>query len=251
MLYSNYSNNLDSTIESLICKGFDKKNIDEALRHIKSCDLSPGNIESNNNYILPDLNINLEKNDTNVNFVSSAFPVIKLDDELIEKTSNELRKKPNDKISSMIKEAKWLLSAINNRNNTVLKVGKILCERQIDFFIQDPSKIIPLTNKDIAKEINMHPSTVSRILRSKYINTPNGVIPLKSLTASSVSKTRKVTSHQLMEIIKSMIKNEKKAMSDDNLTRELNKKGYSLARRTITKYRIKLGLPSSRKRKKL
>jgi RNA polymerase sigma-54 factor len=53
-----------------------------------------------------------------------------------------------------------------------------------------------------------------------------------------------------MEIIKSMIKNEKKAMSDDNLTRELNKKGYSLARRTITKYRMKLGLPSSRKRRK-
>ena len=106
----------------------------------------------------------------------------------------------------------------------------------------------PLSNKNISDELGLHPSTISRILRSKYIQTLKGVIPLRSFLISSVSKTRKVTSIQLMEIIKKIIDTEKSKLSDQDISIILNKKGYSLARRTISKYRLKLNIPSSRKR---
>ena len=94
----------------------------------------------------------------------------------------------------------------------------------------------------------MHPSTISRILRNKYIDTPKGIIPLKSLLVSSVSKTRSVTPLQLMQLIDNIIKEEKNPKSDNKILLELNKKGFNLARRTITKYRKKLNIPSSRNR---
>jgi len=106
----------------------------------------------------------------------------------------------------------------------------------------------PLSNKNISDELGLHPSTISRILRSKYIQTPKGVIPLRSFLISSVSKTRNVTPIQLMEIIKKIIETEKSKLSDQAISIILNKKGYSLARRTISKYRLKLNIPSSRKR---
>jgi RNA polymerase sigma-54 factor len=85
-------------------------------------------------------------------------------------------------------------------------------------------------------------------LRSKYIDTPKGIIPLKSLLVSSVSKTRSVTPLQLMQLIDNIIKEEKIPKSDNKISLELNKKGFNLARRTITKYRKKLNIPSSRNR---
>ena len=105
-----------------------------------------------------------------------------------------------------------------------------------------------VTNKELSEELGIHPSTVSRILRSKYIDTPKGIIPLKSLLVSSVSKTRSVTPLQLMQLIDNIIKEEKTPKSDNKISLELNKKGFNLARRTITKYRNKLNIPSSRNR---
>ena len=94
----------------------------------------------------------------------------------------------------------------------------------------------------------VHPSTVSRILRNKYIETPKGVMPLKSLLISSVSKTRNISPLQLMKLIEDVIKAEKKPKSDKRIAIELNKRGFGLARRTITKYRKKNNIPSSRHR---
>ncbi|MGY8806553.1 MAG: RNA polymerase factor sigma-54, partial [Gammaproteobacteria bacterium] len=155
-------------------------------------------------------------------------------------------KKPNKELSEKIQDAKWLISSVKKRNDTVKKVGELVCNKQISFLGNNPLKINPLSNKDIANELNVHPSTVSRILRSKYIDTPKGIIPLKSLLVSSVSKTRDVTPLQLMELIESIIKNETKPKSDNKITLELNKRGFSLARRTITKYRKKLNISSTR-----
>ena len=119
---------------------------------------------------------------------------------------------------------------------------------KISFFDENPLKINTLTNKQIADEIGVHPSTVSRILRNKYIETPKGVMPLKSLLISSVSKTRRISPLQLMKLIEDVIKAEKKPKSDKRIAIELNKRGFGLARRTITKYRKKNNIPSSRHR---
>ena len=160
----------------------------------------------------------------------------------------ELKKIPNKELAETIQDAKWLISSVKKRNDTIFKVGELICKKQISFFGENPLKINPLSNKELAEELNLHPSTISRILRSKYIDTPKGIMLLKSLLVSSVSKTRNVTPLQLMQLIKNIISEEKNPKSDNKIAVELNKRGFNLARRTITKYRKKLNLPSSRNR---
>ena len=135
-----------------------------------------------------------------------------------------------------INDAKWLLSSVKKRNDTVKNVGEYICTKQIAFFEDNPLKLNTLSNKEIADEIGVHPSTVSRILRNKYIDTPKGVMPLKALLLTSVSKTRDISATQLMKLIKDIVNSENKPKSDKKIAIELNKIGDRLARRTISKY---------------
>ena len=244
-------NQLDSLYEinsTFLNKGFDESDIEKAMLEIKSCDLSPGLNFENTNYVIPDLKIEFSNESLSVNFINDNFPMIKIDEDLIEQTNLQLKNKPNKKLAEKIQDAKWLLSSVKKRNDTVMRVGELICKKQIYFFQENPLKINPLSNKNLSDELGLHPSTISRILRSKYIDTPKGIIPLKSLLMSSVSKTRGVTPIQLMQLIESIIQEEKKPKSDNKIALELNRRGFNLARRTITKYRKKLNIASSRNR---
>ena len=248
ILSQNGSESLEEIINTFQKRGYAVKDIEKAMNEIKSCDLSPGLNYENTNYIIPDLKIELKEKSLSVNFINDTFPKIKIDHDLIEKTNTQLKNNPNKELADKIQDAKWLLSSIKKRNDTVMQVGELICKRQISFLQDNPLKINPLSNKSLSDELGLHPSTVSRILRSKYIDTPKGIIPLKSLLVSSVSKTRDVTPIQLMQLIKSIIENEKNPKSDNKIAIELNKRGFNLARRTITKYRKKLNIASSRNR---
>ena len=248
ILGQNGSESLEEIINTFQKRGYAVKDIEKAMNEIKSCDLSPGLNYENTNYIIPDLKIELKEKSLSVNFINDTFPKIKIDHDLIEKTNTQLKNNPNKELADKIQDAKWLLSSIKKRNDTVMQVGELICKRQISFLQDNPLKINPLSNKSLSDELGLHPSTVSRILRSKYIDTPKGIIPLKSLLVSSVSKTRDVTPLQLMQLIESIIENEKKPKSDNKIAIELNKRGFNLARRTITKYRKKLNIASSRNR---
>ena len=248
ILSQNGSESLEEIINTFEKRGYAVKDIEKAMNEIKSCDLSPGLNYENTNYIIPDLKIEFKEKSLSVNFINDTFPKIKIDHDLIEKTNTQLKNNPNKELADKIQDAKWLLSSINKRNDTVMQVGELICKRQISFLQDNPLKINPLSNKSLSDELGLHPSTVSRILRSKYIDTPKGIIPLKSLLVSSVSKTRDVTPIQLMQLIESIIENEKKPKSDNKIAIELNKRGFNLARRTITKYRKKLNIASSRNR---
>ena len=248
ILSQNGSESLEEIINTFEKRGYAVKDIEKAMNEIKSCDLSPGLNYENTNYIIPDLKIELKEKSLSVNFINDTFPKIKIDHDLIEKTNTQLKNNPNKELADKIQDAKWLLSSIKKRNDTVMQVGELICKRQISFLQDNPLKINPLSNKSLSDELGLHPSTVSRILRSKYIDTPKGIIPLKSLLVSSVSKTRDVTPLQLMQLIESIIENEKKPKSDNKIAIELNKRGFNLARRTITKYRKKLNIASSRNR---
>ena len=244
-------NKLDSLNEinnTFLSKGYDESDIEKAMSEIKSCDLSPGLNFENTNYVIPDLKIELSNESLSVNFINDTFPTIKIDEDLIEQTNLQLKNKPNKQLAEKIQDAKWLLSSVKKRNDTVMQVGELICKRQISFLQDNPLKINPLSNKNLSDELGLHPSTISRILRSKYIDTPKGIIPLKSLLVSSVSKTRDVTPIQLMQLIESIIQEERKPKSDNKIALELNKRGFNLARRTITKYRKKLNIASSRNR---
>jgi RNA polymerase sigma-54 factor len=248
ILDQNKSDDLESIRNDLISSGFEKNKIDSAINEIKSCDLSPGLNYEETNFVIPDIKIRLDKSHLHTDFVTDNFPKIKIDEELLKKVNTELKRNPNKELLEKIQNARWLVSSVKKRNDTVFRVGELICKKQISFFGENPLKINPLSNKELADELELHPSTISRILRSKYIDTPKGIMLLKSLLVSSVSKTRSVTPLQLMQLIQTIIEEEKKPKSDNRIAIELNKKGFNLARRTITKYRKKLNLPSSRNR---
>lgn len=235
-------------VKNKLLNDYDEASVENSIKLIKECDLAPGLSCSDDQYVVPDLIVMENSSKNFVNFINDQFPIIKVDEELVDSVQQALKKDPNESILNKIQNAKWLIRAVKKRNETVLKVGELICKKQNAFFQNEPLEIKPLSNKEISDELGLHPSTISRILRSKFIQTPRGVIPLKSLLISSVSKTRNVTPIQLMEIIKKIIDEEKSKLSDQDIALLLNKKGYSLARRTISKYRLKLNIPSSRKR---
>jgi|TARA_X000001036_G_scaffold113773_1_gene106730 RNA polymerase sigma-54 factor len=248
ILNQNQLDSIDEINSTFLDKGYSASDIQKGMLEIKSCDLSPGLNFENTNFVIPDLKIEISNESLSVNFINDTFPTIKIDEDLIEKTSLQLKNRPNKKLAEKIQDAKWLLSSVKKRNDTVMQVGKLICKRQISFLQDNPLKINPLSNKNLSDELGLHPSTISRILRSKYIDTPKGIIPLKSLLVSSVSKTRDVTPTQLMQLIESIIQEEKKPKSDNKIALELNKRGFNLARRTITKYRKRLNIASTRNR---
>ena len=240
--------NIKEIRKNLITEGHSEKSFKEALDEIKNCDLSPGLNFEKTEFISADLKIIIKDSSMKIDFIEESFPLIKIDDELVNNVKKELKTKKNKELLEKINEAKWLLSSVKKRNDTVQKVGEFICTKQIDFFGDNPLKINKLSNKEIADELGFHASTISRILRQKYIDTPKGIMPLKTLLISSVSKTRHVSSPQLMKLIKDIINSEKKPKSDRKIAIELNKKGFNLARRTISKYRKKNNIPSSRYR---
>lgn len=234
--------------ENQLSKDYDKNSIESVLKKIKKCDLSPGLEFKSTDLIRPDLEVIPDSNQNfNVRFKKEDFPLISLDEDLEKQVKNKANKS-NKKLKEKIGEAKWLIRAINKRNETVQNVGTLICRIQSDFLSDKSAELKPLTNVELAKELKISPSTVSRILRSKYIQTPKGAVSMKSLLASSVSKTRKVTPMQLMEEIQNIVEGEKKKLSDQKISDMLNQRGFNLARRTISKYRKKINLPNSRDR---
>ena len=234
--------------EANLAKHYSKDSIQSVLEKIKKCDLSPG-LEFESRYLIqPDLEVIPDSNQNfNVRFKQNNFPFISLDQDLEKQVKNKANK-ANKKLKEKLGEAKWLIRAINKRNETVQNVGRLICKIQADFLSNRSAELKPLSNLELAKKLKISQSTVSRILRSKYIQTPKGAVSMKSLLASSVSKTRKVTPLQLMEEIQNIIESEKTKLSDQKISDLLNKRGFNLARRTISKYRKKINLPNSRNR---
>jgi RNA polymerase sigma-54 factor len=234
--------------ESDLLQDYSKDVVASALKRIKQCDLSPGLEFESAHIIQPDIEVIPDNNQNlNVRFRKDNFPLISLDKDLEQLVKNK-KNKANKELKEKMGEAKWLIRAINKRNETVQNVGMLICKIQADFLSNKSAELKPVSNIDLARELRISASTVSRILRSKYIQTPKGAVSMKSLLASSVSKTRKVTPMQLMEEIQKIIEGERKKLSDQKISDLLNKRGFNLARRTISKYRKKINLPNSRNR---
>ena len=226
-------------------KTFPPEDINIALDLIKSCDLSPGLDFESTQYIQADIEIIPSAGNLTIGFVEDNFPKLSFDKELENLTRES---ESSIKLKEKILDAKWLIRSINKRNETVQKVGTLICQKQSKFLLNDSIQLNPISNVELAKELRVSPSTISRILRSKYIQTPNGIVLMKSLLSASVSKTKKVTPMQLMEEIKEIILNNPNKLSDQKITELLNRRGFGLARRTIAKYRAMLLIPNSRKR---
>lgn len=157
-------------------------------------------------------------------------------------------------IQDKLRSAVWLIKSIHQRQRTIYKVAESIVKHQRDFFDKGPKFIKPMILKDIANDIEMHESTVSRVTTAKYMHTPRGIFELKHFFNSGISKTDgdSLASESVKVKIKELVDGEdsKSPLSDQKLVDLLKKDGIKIARRTVAKYRDALGILPSSKRKK-
>ena len=159
-------------------------------------------------------------------------------------------------IKQKLDSAKWFIEAIKQRNQTLIMTMSAIVNFQKEYFLSgDVKKIKPMILKDIAEEITMDISTISRVANSKYVDTPYGVKLIKSFFSEGIknSKGEDISTIEVKKTLENIINDEdkKKPLTDDQLTKLLNKEGYPIARRTVAKYREMIGAPVARLRRKL
>ena len=156
-------------------------------------------------------------------------------------------------IKRKVNSAQWLMEAIEQRRNTLRKVSQAIVDYQQQFLENGPEHIVPLKMQQIADQVGVHVTTVSRAVDDKWIETPRGLFPLKRFfVGGTVGDDGEDVAWDLIRLkLQELIDKEDKAKpySDDELVKELGKHGMKVARRTVTKYRKKMGIPSSRQRR--
>ncbi len=170
--------------------------------------------------------------------------------------SKAVDKKDKSYLSEQMQAASWLVRALDQRAQTILKTAAAIIEEQDPFFLYGIEFLRPLTLKDIAEEIDMHESTISRVTSNKYIGTPRGIFELKYFFSSSISSADgggAYSSEAVKAKIKTLIDQEdvKAILSDDAIVTHLKAEGVDVARRTVAKYREALNIPSSVQRRKI
>jgi RNA polymerase sigma-54 factor len=156
-------------------------------------------------------------------------------------------------VQEKLRSANWLIQTIEQRRRTMIRVMESIVAAQRDFFEKGPQALKPLTLQDVAEKIGMHESTVSRVTTNKYVQTPRGVFPLKFFFSSGLDTEsgEAVSSRMAMARITELVakENKKKPLSDQKIAELLRKEGLKVARRTVAKYREKIGILSARYRK--
>jgi RNA polymerase sigma-54 factor len=158
-------------------------------------------------------------------------------------------------IKDQMKEAKWFLKSLKTRHETLLKVAKCILEQQKDFLDQGEEAMRPLNLQDVALAVGLHESTISRITTQKYILIPRGIFELKYFFSNTINSTdgKQDSATAIRALIKKFITEEPHLMplSDHKITELLSERGINIARRTVSKYREALRIPSSNERKNL
>jgi len=206
-------------------------------------------------YIIPDVYVFKLGEEWVVNLNEDGLPRLRISNFYM-KMMNDKKSKGDDKnyINEKMKSAEWLIKSIRQRQRTIYRVTESIVKRQRDFFDQGVEHLKPMILKDIAEDIGMHESTISRVTNNKYVHTPRGVFELKYFFNSSVTRAdgQDVASESVKRMIADLIKAEdqRRPLSDQRIVELLEEKGIQLARRTVAKYREQLQILPSSKRKK-
>jgi RNA polymerase sigma-54 factor len=233
--------------------------VEEVQRYadeIKSLEPKPGRSFAGSSeeikYIIPDAK--LEKVDGEYVVLINEVTIPKLN---INNFYRELIKNSDETTSQFLQEklnsAVWIIKSIEQRKQTLTKVIESIVKFQIDFFEKGEGYLKPLTLKDVAEDIKMHESTVSRATNGKYIQTSKGIYELKYFFSQAIKANEGlISSDTVKNTIREIIDSEdpKKPMSDQEISDKLEKMGISLSRRTVAKYREELKIPSSKLRKR-
>tara|TARA_B100000768_G_scaffold135335_1_gene126135 strand:- start:14979 stop:16424 length:1446 start_codon:yes stop_codon:yes gene_type:complete len=266
-------NNFDMFIKKHYQKIILKLNINEndlkiAIKEIEKLNPKPGAAFSEptkiNSSIIPDFTIEIVENKLLLTLNSRNAPDLHVSNEYKNmlsgyKETNKASKSQKDAvifIKQKLDAAKWFIDAINQRNQTLLLTMKAIMDFQKEYFLSgDESKLKPMILKDIAEKIQMDISTISRVANSKYVDSPYGIKLIKSFFSEGITNDQgiEVSTIEIKKKLQVIIENEDKTkpLTDDQLTKLINKKGYPIARRTVAKYREMIGCPVARLRKKL
>ena len=217
-----------------------------------------------NSSVVPDFTIELIDGEIKLKLNSRNAPDLYVSQEYKNMLSGYSESKEKTKsqkdavlfIKQKLDSAKWFIEAIKQRNQTLIMTMSAIVNFQKEYFLSgDEKKIKPMILKDIAEEITMDISTISRVANSKYVDTPYGVKLIKSFFSEGIknSKGEDISTIEVKKTLENIISEEdkKKPLTDDQLTKLLNKEGYPIARRTVAKYREMIGAPVARLRRKL
>jgi RNA polymerase sigma-54 factor len=205
-------------------------------------------------HVIPDLRVELIEGEFRVVLEDSTLPPLRICGYYARRLQQEdLDPKTREYLKDKFQSAKWLLDAIQQRRSTIYNIASQIVEEQKEFFEKGPMHLKPLKMQEIADEVGVHVSTVSRAISGKYIQTPQGIFSLKHFFTGGVEKENgEMESWEVVrQKLQHIIENEDKSdpLSDEQLAAELEKQGIEIARRTVSKYRKILDIPSSRQRR--
>ncbi len=206
-------------------------------------------------YITPEVMVEKVDDEFIVRLTSEQVPNLQVNSALNKKMRKENRVSSDDKayIRQKLESAKWLTRNIEQRQQTILKVSQAICAFQEEFLRKGVEHIRPLTLQVIADEIGVHESTVARTTRGKYIQTPQGLFELKYFFSPGLKKDggEDQSSKSVQALIQKIVEGESKAkpLSDQKIANALKEQGINCARRTVTKYREQMGIPSTTMRR--
>ena len=229
----------------------------QAMALLKSLDSAPGaKFQSNHQYYqIPDVILNKKNDRWQVYLNPDVLPRLRINSYYANMIKRADQSADNQYLKNHLQEAKSLIKSIDERHKSLLKVASCIVAHQRHFFEIGPEAMKPLILKDIADEVELHESTVSRVTTNKYLLTPRGLFELKYFFSSHVATANggECSSTAIRAMIKKIIQaeNPKKPYSDNTLTKMLQDEGIDVARRTVAKYRESLNIPSSSERKVL
>src|SRR5689334_8092567 len=208
-------------------------------------------------YIIPDLIVEKIGDRYHVFLNDTGMPRLRLSRayQEVARDKKKLTQENREFIAAKMNSANWMIQAIEQRRQTMLKVMNFIVDRQRDFFEKGIEYLKPLTLREVAEVINMHESTVSRVTNEKYVQTPRGVLPLKFFFSSGLSTTagEDVSARGIKAQIEKLVSEEdpKHPLTDQAIVNILKESGVQIARRTVAKYRDQLGVLSARMRKRV
>lgn len=237
--------------------GVTERQLDEVVALIRTLDPKPGAQiqESDSEYVIPDVYVVKRNDKWQVNLNPDIAPKLRINSlysGMIKRADNS---KDNTCMKDHLQEARWFIKSLQSRNDTLLRVARCIVEKQTGFLEHGSIAMKSMVLRDIAEELELHESTISRVTTQKYMHTPNGIVEFKYFFSSHVSTEGggECSSTAIRAFIKELISNENlaKPLSDSKIAELLKEKGINVARRTIAKYREAMLISSSSQRKRI
>jgi RNA polymerase sigma-54 factor len=239
--------------------GLDAAEVQKVADDLAKLDPKPGlqHSSANEAYIIPDLVVEKIDGAYKVFLNDSGLPRLRISKTYqdIARDKKKFQGENKDFINQRMNSAHWMIQAIEQRRQTMLKVMNFIVDRQREFFEKGVEYLKPLTLREVADVINMHESTVSRVTNEKYVQTPRGLLPLKFFFSSGLSTTtgEDASARSIRAQIQKMVADEdpKNPLTDQQIVEMFAQKGVKIARRTVAKYRDQLSILPARMRKRL